>query len=215
MVSPLPLARPSPKGIGCRPRGRPVVIVGTCGAPRRPAAGLRDATGAEARADRRRTVLEISVPALVTPDPAANLTELVTRAAAEAPEAVLFSRPASRPDAAGVLEDVTSAAFLAEVGALAKGLIAAGVGPGDRVALMAKTRYEWTLTDFAIWFAGAITVPVYETSSPEQVAWILSDSAAVAVVTETPAHGAVVDGVRDRLPALKHAWSIDAGDLTG
>ena len=160
-------------------------------------------------------MLEISVPALVTPDPAANLTELVTRAAAEAPAAVLFTRPARGADAGGGLEDVTSAAFLAEVGALAKGLIAAGVEPGDRVALMAKTRYEWTLTDFAIWFAGAITVPVYETSSPEQVAWILSDSAAVAVVTETPAHAATVDGVRDRLPALRHSWSIDGGDLEG
>jgi len=154
-------------------------------------------------------VLEISVPALVTPDPAANLTELVTRAAAEAPDAVLFTRPG----AGGALEDLSAAGFLAEVSALAKGLMAAGVGAGDRVALMAKTRYEWTLTDFAIWFAGAVTVPIYETSSTEQVAWILSDSAAVAVVTETAAHTATVDAVRDRLPALRQVWSIDAGAL--
>ena len=69
--------------------------------------------------------------------------------------------------------------------AAAKGLIAAGVEPGDRVGLMSRTRYEWTLLDFAIWSAGAVTVPVYETSSPEQIAWILGDSGAVAVVVET------------------------------
>ncbi len=121
---------------------------------------------------------EISVPALVTADPGANLTELVTRAAAEAPDAVLFSRPGT-----GGWEDVTSSAFLGEVTRLAKGLVAAGVQPGDRVGLMSKTRYEWTLTDFAIWFAGGVTVPVYETSSAELVWWILSDSGAVGIVT--------------------------------
>ncbi|HYY09633.1 MAG TPA: AMP-binding protein, partial [Kineosporiaceae bacterium] len=152
---------------------------------------------------------EISVPALVTAAPEANLTELVTRAALEAPEAVLFSRPGE-----GGWEDVSAAAFLAEVTALAKGLAAAGVQAGDRVALMSKTRYEWTLTDFAIWFAGAVTVPVYETSSAEQVSWILSDSGAVAVVVETPEHAATVAGVRAGLPALASVWSIGDGDLT-
>ena len=70
--------------------------------------------------------------------------------------------------------DVTAAEFLDEVRAVAKGLIAAGVEAGDRVALMSKTRYEWTLLDYAIWFAGAVTVPVYETSSAEQIGWILA-----------------------------------------
>ncbi len=152
---------------------------------------------------------EISVPALVTADPRANLTELVTRAAAEAPDAVLFSRPG-----AGGWEDVTSSAFLGEVTRLAKGLVAAGVQPGDRVGLMSKTRYEWTLTDFAIWFAGGVTVPVYETSSAEQVSWILSDSGAVAIVTETAAHTATVEQVREGLPALASVWCVEAGDLT-
>src|SRR5690606_4256815 len=91
--------------------------------------------------------------------------------------------------------------------------IAAGVQPGDRVALMSRTRYEWTLLDFAIWSTGAITVPVYETSSAEQVAWILSDSGATACVVELDAHAATVDSVRDRLPALKHLWQIEAGGL--
>ena len=154
---------------------------------------------------------EVSVPALVTADPGANLTDLVASAAAEAPDAVLFSRPAGA--GAHGWEDVTSAAFLAEVTRLAKGLAAAGVEPGDRVALMSKTRYEWTLTDFAIWFAGAVTVPVYETSSAEQVSWILSDSGAVAVVTETAAHTATVEQVRSELPALTSVWSIEAGAL--
>ncbi len=152
---------------------------------------------------------EISVPALVTADPGANLTELVTRAAAEAPDAVLFSRPGT-----GGWEDVTSSAFLGEVTRLAKGLVAAGVQPGDRVGLMSKTRYEWTLTDFAIWFAGGVTVPVYETSSAEQVSWILSDSGAVGIVTETAAHTATVGQVREGLPALASVWCVETGDLT-
>jgi long-chain acyl-CoA synthetase len=157
-------------------------------------------------------VREISVPALVTADPGANLTELVTRAASEAPDAVLFSRPVTAGDG---WEDVTSATFLDEVTRLAKGLVAAGVRPGDRVGLMSKTRYEWTLTDFAIWFAGAVTVPVYETSSAEQVSWILSDSGAVAVVTETSAHTATVGQVREGLSALASVWCVEAGDLDG
>ncbi|MGZ4603102.1 MAG: AMP-dependent synthetase/ligase [Kineosporiaceae bacterium] len=154
-------------------------------------------------------MLEISVPALVAPDPEADLTDLVVTAAAEVPEAVLFSRRS----AAGDLEDVTSVAFLAEVTRLAKGFVAAGVGPGDRVGLMSKTRYEWTLTDFAIWFAGGVTVPIYETSSPEQVAWILANSGAVAAVVETAAHQATVDSVRGNLTAFGSLWTIEAGAL--
>lgn len=104
-------------------------------------------------------------------------------------------------------------AFLADVEAAAKGLIAAGVGPGDRVALMSRTRYEWTLLDFAIWSAGGVTVPVYETSSPEQVEWILSDAGAVACVVELDTHAASVESVRGRLPSLAQVWQIDAGGV--
>ena len=152
------------------------------------------------------TVREYSVPALVEPDPARNLTDLVVENAAEAPDSVLFSRPGE-----GGWLDVTSRQFHAEVTALAKGLIAAGVGAGDRVALMAKTRYEWTLADFAIWFAGAVTVPVYETSSAEQVEWILADSGATAVFVESPHHAAVIADLRDRLPHLDDVWIFDVG----
>jgi long-chain acyl-CoA synthetase len=155
-------------------------------------------------------VLEISVPALVQSDEEANLTGLVTAAARETPDAVLFGR---RSAPGGEFEDVTSSTFLAEVSRLAKGLVAAGVRPGDRVALMSKTRYEWTLTDFAVWFAGAVTVPIYETSSAEQVAWILADSGAVGVVVETAAHTATLESVRADLPALGSVWTIESGAL--
>jgi long-chain acyl-CoA synthetase len=149
---------------------------------------------------------EISVPLMVETDPATNLTDLVVKNAVEAPHAVLFSRRSERG-----WTDVTSREFLDQVTALAKGLVAAGVEPGARVGLMSKTRYEWTLVDFAVWFVGGVTVPIYETSSAEQVAWILGDSGAVACVTETSAHEATVAEVRDRLPGLREVWTIDAG----
>ena len=97
-------------------------------------------------------------------------------------------RRASAAAPAAAWADVTAAEFLDEVSAVAKGLIAAGIEAGDRVALISRTRYEWTLLDYAIWFAGAVTVPVYETSSAEQIEWILADSGARAVVAETPEH---------------------------
>jgi long-chain acyl-CoA synthetase len=108
---------------------------------------------------------------------------------------------------------VTCRQFRDDVLAVARGLVAAGVQPGDRVGLMSRTRYEWTLVDYALWSVGAVTVPVYDTSSADQLAWILSDSGAVACVVETAEHAAVLDGLRDSLPALAHAWQIDAGDL--
>lgn len=133
-----------------------------------------------------------------------NLTDdVVTNARLRATQ-VQFSRRS----AAGAWEDVTMAGFLAEVSAVAKGLIAAGVEAGDRVALISKTRYEWTLFDYAIWFAGAVTVPIYETSSTEQVRWILADSGARAVVAETADHLARVSESRADLEQLNHVWSI-------
>ncbi len=149
---------------------------------------------------------EISVPAVVDPDPSGNLTDLVLANVDRAPDAVAFSSRAAQH-----WIDVTNAEFASQVIALAKGLVASGVGQGDRVALMSKTRYEWTLADFAIWFAGGVTVPVYETSSAEQVAWILRDSAAVAAVVETVAHTVTVGQVRERLPDLRHVWCLDDG----
>ncbi len=149
---------------------------------------------------------EYSTPLTVDIPTAGNLTDDVVRNAAEAPDAVVFSR---RADGSGPWSDVTAAEFLAEVRGVAKGLIAAGVGRGDRVALIAKTRYEWTLLDYAIWFAGAVTVPVYETSAADQIQWILQDSGAVAVVVEHSQHQARLASVRDALPDLRNVWSLD------
>jgi long-chain acyl-CoA synthetase len=148
-------------------------------------------------------VREFSTPLTIEVPTTGNLTDDVVTNAREAGDAVVFSR--NTPQG---WEDVTAAEFLSQVSAVAKGLIAAGVGAGDRVALMSKTRYEWTLVDYAIWFAGAVTVPVYETSSAEQVAWILKDSGARAVVVEDSGHVARVAEVRDGLDQLDHVWSI-------
>ncbi|KNE81515.1 AMP-dependent synthetase/ligase [Streptomyces xinghaiensis] len=147
---------------------------------------------------------EFSLPALYEVPADGNLTDLIRRNAALHPEVAVLARKRD-----GRWEDVTAEDFLAEVRETAKGLIAAGVRPGDRVALMSRTRYEWTLLDFAIWSAGAVSVPVYETSSPEQIAWILSDSGAVACLVETDAHAGAVNSVRDRLPELLHVWQIE------
>ncbi|WP_436775336.1 AMP-dependent synthetase/ligase [Yinghuangia sp. YIM S09857] len=148
---------------------------------------------------------EFSVPSLYDVPPDGNLTELVLRNAAEYPDRAVLARKVS-----GHWQDVTSAEFLAEVRATAKGVIASGVQPGDRVALMSRTRYEWTLLDFALWFAGAVSVPIYETSSAEQIEWIIGDSGAVAFIVESAEHQAVVEEIRDRLPGLKNVWRIDA-----
>ncbi|MFG2663449.1 AMP-dependent synthetase/ligase [Streptomyces sp. NPDC048387] len=147
---------------------------------------------------------EFSLPALYEVPSDGNLTDLIRRNAAQHPDTAVMSRKAG-----GQWLDVTATEFLAEVRAAAKGLIAAGIQPGDRVALISRTRYEWVLFDFAIWSAGAVTVPVYETSSPEQVQWILSDSGAVAAIVESPAHRANVEALRDRLPELREVWEIE------
>ena len=149
---------------------------------------------------------EFSLPALYEVPADGNLTDLIRRNAAQHPDVAVLARKV-----AGAWQDVTAAAFLAEVRAVAKGLIASGVEPGDRVALMSRTRYEWTLLDFAIWTAGAVSVPVYETSAAEQTEWVLADSGAVACIVEHASHEAVVESVRERLPHLKHVWQIDAG----
>jgi long-chain acyl-CoA synthetase len=144
------------------------------------------------------TALQVQIPA------DGNLTDDVVRNAAEAPERVAFSRRTAQG-----WHDVTAQEFLDEVRAIAKGLVAAGVEAGDRVALLSRTRYEWTLFDYAIWFAGAVTVPIYETSSAEQIEWILEDSGARAVVAETPEHTARLKEIRDRVTELHHVWSIE------
>ena len=144
------------------------------------------------------TALQVEVPTT------GNLTDDVVRNGITDPDRVAFSRRTSE----GWI-DVTAREFLDEVRAVAKGLLAAGVEAGDRVALLARTRYEWTLFDYAIWFAGAVTVPIYETSSAEQIEWILEDSGARAVVAETAEHTGRLKEVRDRVAGLHHVWSIE------
>lgn len=132
-----------------------------------------------------------------------NLTHDVLDLLASRPEAVVLAR---RRD--GEWHDVTVEQMHLEVTAVAKGLLAAGVRPGDRVALMSKTRYEWTICDYAIWWAGAVTVPIYETSSAEQVRWILEDSGAVAAIAETAEHVERIESVRSGTD-LRHVWAIE------
>ena len=151
---------------------------------------------------------EYSIPALAEIPATANLAKAVFRRAAEQPQAVMLRRPGPA-GLSGEWTDVTVGQFRDEVTALAKGLIAAGIEAGDRVALMSHTRYEWTLIDYAIWTAGAVAVPVYETSSAEQAEWILSDSGARACFVETAAYERVIDGLRERVPALEHVWRIE------
>lgn len=145
---------------------------------------------------------------VIEPHTDGNLSDIPARNARQRPRLVAFAR---RVDNDWV--DVTTTEFLSQVRAMAKGLMASGIEPGDRVALMSRTRYEWTLCDFAIWTAGAVTVPIYETSSAHQVEWILSDSGAKGIITELPRHTAIVDEVRDKCKALQHVWHIEAGGL--
>jgi long-chain acyl-CoA synthetase len=156
-------------------------------------------------------VREYSIPALAEIPPSATLADVVFSRASQDPHAVVIRRNAG----GGRWDDVTAAQFRDEVAALAKGMIAAGIEPGDRVALMSRTRYEWTLIDYAIWAAGAVTVPVYDTSSAEQVQWILSDSGARAAFAETQAHADSMGSARDMVPDLKQVWVIDGPGDTG
>ncbi|MFB6875078.1 AMP-dependent synthetase/ligase [Streptomyces sp. NPDC056323] len=139
-----------------------------------------------------------------------GLADVVFDHAEEDPDRVALGRK----DANGQWRDVTAAAFRDEVLALAKGLIAHGVRFGDRVALMSRTRYEWTLFDLALWTVGAQSVPVYPTSSAEQVLWMLHDAEVSAVLVEHEDHAMTIASVIDRLPGLKRLWQLDAGAVS-
>ncbi|MHA7286800.1 AMP-dependent synthetase/ligase [Arthrobacter sp. MDT3-44] len=126
---------------------------------------------------------------LVDLPPAGNITDLLLRTHDADPGRALYALQSG-----GQWRDLSAAEFLQQVSALAKGLLASGVQPGDAVAVMSRTRYEWTLADVAIWFAGAVTVPIYETSSAHQVAWILEDARpAVVFVEDWQKAGIVLD----------------------
>ena len=150
---------------------------------------------------------EVTTPALVPSATAGNLTNLIAERAWFEPERITMSRPLGDG-----WQSVTAKEVDEEVRATAKGLIAAGIQLGDRVAIMARTRYEWTILDFAIWYAGAVVVPIYDTSSAEQIDWILNDSATVGIIVETPALRELVQTVQ---PAhTKHVWVMTEDVLT-
>ncbi|MGW1806364.1 AMP-dependent synthetase/ligase [Streptomyces sp. NPDC002078] len=155
-------------------------------------------------------VREVSVPPFAPPVKHGSLADLPFDNADAAPAAVVLSR--RLPD--GRWADMTAAHFAEEVLAVAKGLIAEGLVPGDRIAVMARTRYEWTLLDFAAWAAGLVTVPIYPTSSVFQTRWILHDSGAVALITETAAQAAALGPELQHLPDLRHLWVMDKEHVT-
>ncbi|MER7169828.1 AMP-dependent synthetase/ligase [Streptomyces mesophilus] len=149
---------------------------------------------------------EFTSPPLATSAPAVGgLADAVFDHAQEDPLHIALGRKAD-----GHWTDVTSAEFCAEVLALAKGLLAQGVRFGDRVAIMSRTRYEWTLFDFALWTVGAQVVPIYPTSSAEQVFWMLHDAQVSSCVVEHEDHAMTIGSVIDRLPTLERLWQLDA-----
>ena len=152
---------------------------------------------------------EIFVPAVVPADPEANATDLLVARVASTPDSPLFALPT----ADGGWEDVSTAEFHRQVVALAKGFVAAGVKPGDKIGFICRTRYEWTLVDFAMWFAGAVLVPIYETSAPAQIAYTLTDSGATGIIVENADHFARFDEVRADLPHVEKVWQMHLGDL--
>ncbi len=151
---------------------------------------------------------EILEPVLIEYPTFGNLCDDVERRAGQDPDEVMLRRSLGAN-----WTDITTSEFRREVIAVAKGIIAAGVAPGDRVGVMSATRYEWTLVDYAIWYAGGVTVPIYETSSAEQVQWILSDSDAVAVFLEGAKHKSAFLEVKSDLPAVSTAWVFDEGAI--
>jgi long-chain acyl-CoA synthetase len=150
---------------------------------------------------------EISIPPLVPAATAGNLTNLIAERAWFEPERIIMSRPLGEG-----WQPVTAREVEEEIRATAKGLIASGVQIGDRVAIMARTRYEWTILDFATWFAGAVVVPIYDTSSAEQIDWILNDSHSVAIIVETPALAELVKTVQPS--HTRNMWTMTDDVLT-
>ncbi|KQT01056.1 AMP-dependent synthetase/ligase [Cellulomonas sp. Leaf395] len=149
---------------------------------------------------------EIRSETLVEVDPADSIPGMLAERLLRDPTGTFAERQVG-----GTWTAVTVAEFVAEVTAVAKGLVAHGIGPSDRVAIMSRTRYEWTLLDFACWAAGALGVPVYETSSAEQVRWIMADAGVRLALVENAKHAEVVAQVRDDLPGLTEVLVIDDG----
>ncbi|WP_029153392.1 AMP-dependent synthetase/ligase [Microbacterium gubbeenense] len=153
-------------------------------------------------------MIEVTAEPLVPSDPSRNISDLLADRARETPDKPIFGIPEGDG-----WRDKTAREFESEVIALAKGFIASGIRPGDKLGFLATTTYEWTLVDFALHYAGIIMVPVYETSSADQIHWILSDSGAVALMVENAGHDKRFAEVRDELPLVGQYWRMDEGAL--
>lgn len=149
------------------------------------------------------------VPPLVTSDPSENITDLLVNRVKATPSLNLFSIE-TKP---GVWVDLTAKEFETRVIEVAKGLVAAGIQPGQAVAIMSRTRFEWALIDFAIWYAGAVSVPVYESSAPSQIEWILSDADCVALFVETDEHASRFEEIKQGAPLCRQVWQIEGGAI--
>ncbi len=161
----------------------------------------------EERGDGERGLREFTNPPLASAPPVGGLADAVFDHAQTDPLHIALGRK----DETGEWRDVTSAEFRDEVLALAKGLLAQGVRFGDRVAIMSRTRYEWTLFDFALWTVGAQVVPIYPTSSAEQCFWMLYDAEVSTAIVEHEDHAMTIATVIDRLPQLQRLWQLDSG----
>lgn len=153
-------------------------------------------------------MVQFEVPAIVKAAPEDNITDLLEQRVLKTPNLALFSVP----EGAG-WRDITATEFRTAVIALAKGFVAAGIQPGEKVGFLARTTYEWTLVDFALFYAGAVMVPIYETSSPSQIQWILEDSGAISLMVESPEHFTRFDEVRGDLPLIRDVWQMHLGAI--
>jgi long-chain acyl-CoA synthetase len=153
-------------------------------------------------------VVQFEVPAIVPADPEGNVSDLLAQRVQKTPDLALFSVP----EGSG-WRDITAKDFETAVIALAKGFVAAGIQPGEKIGFIAKTTYDWTLIDFALFYAGAVMVPIYETSSPAQIQWIMEDSGATALIVESAEHYTRADEVRGDLPLVREIWQLHLGAI--
>ncbi|WP_087485042.1 AMP-dependent synthetase/ligase [Brachybacterium massiliense] len=141
--------------------------------------------------------------------PDENTTDLLLGRLRSNPSVPIYEL--AQPD--GSYTPVATADFIEDVKSLAKGLMASGVESGDAVAILSRTRYEWALLDWAVWWAGGVSIPIYETSSPSQIQWIASDAEAKFAVVESTRHKEDMESVRGDLPALARIGVLDDGIL--
>lgn len=151
---------------------------------------------------------QFEVPAIVPADPEGNVSDLLAERVKKTPDLALFSVPEGDG-----WRDISAKDFETAVIALAKGFVAAGIQPGEKIGFIAKTTYDWTLIDFALFYAGAVMVPIYETSSPAQIQWIMEDSGATALIVESAEHFTRADEVRGDLPLVREVWQLHLGAI--